>query len=47
MSADRFRPEQAKRKRAGAIFQAVCLVSIGFSIAVLAILIVDVARDGT
>ena len=46
MSADRFRPEQAKRKRAGAIFQAVCLVSIGFSIAVLAILIVDVARDG-
>lgn len=46
MSGDRFQPRQARRKRAGAIFQAVCLVSIGFSIAVLAILIVDVSRDG-
>ncbi|MCL7971683.1 MAG: phosphate ABC transporter permease PstA [marine benthic group bacterium] len=46
MNDARFLPKQAKRKRAGAIFQAVCLVSIGFSIAVLAILIVDVSRDG-
>lgn len=46
MNGDRFQPRQARRKRAGTIFQAVCLVSIGFSIAVLAILIVDVSRDG-
>lgn len=46
MNGDRFQPRQARRRRAGAIFQAVCLVSIGFSIAVLGILIVDVSRDG-
>ena len=46
MNGDRFQPRQARRKRAGAIFEAVCLVSIGFSIAVLVILIVDVSRDG-
>ena len=46
MSGERFRPAQARRRRAGRIFQVVCLASIGFSIAVLAILLVDVARDG-
>ena len=38
MSGERFAPAQAKRRRAGAIFKVVCLASIGFSIAVLAIL---------
>lgn len=46
MSGERFRPAQARRRRAGRIFQVACLASIGFSIAVLAILLVDVARDG-
>ena len=46
MSGERFRPAQAKRRRAGRIFEIACLVSIGFSIAVLAVLLVDVARDG-
>jgi len=46
VSGERFRPAQAKRRRAGRIFEAACLVSIGFSIAVLAVLLVDVARDG-
>ena len=46
MSGERFRPAQARRRRAGRIFQVACLVSIGFSIAVLAVLLVDVARDG-
>jgi phosphate transport system permease protein len=46
VSGERFRPAQARRRRAGRIFQVVCLASIGFSIAVLAILLVDVARDG-
>jgi phosphate transport system permease protein len=46
MSADRFQPAQARRRRAGRIFQVLCVASIGFSIAVLAILLVDVARDG-
>lgn len=46
MSGERFRPAQARRRRAGRIFQVACLMSIGFSIAVLAVLLVDVARDG-
>jgi phosphate transport system permease protein len=46
MNGERFRPSQARRRRAGRIFQALCLLSIGFSIAVLAILLVDVARNG-
>ena len=46
MSGERFRPAQARRRRAGRIFQVACLASIGFSIAVLAVLLVDVARDG-
>jgi len=46
VSGERFRPAQARRRRAGRIFQVACLASIGFSIAVLAILLVDVARDG-
>ena len=46
MSGERFRPAQARRRRAGRIFEVACLVSIGFSIAVLAVLLVDVARDG-
>ena len=46
MNGERFAPAQARRRRAGTVFQAICLVSIGFSIAVLLILLVDVARDG-
>ena len=46
MSGERFRPAQARRRRAGRIFQVACLASIGFSVAVLAVLLVDVARDG-
>jgi phosphate transport system permease protein len=46
MSGERFRPSQARRRRAGRVFQALCLVSIGFSIAVLALLLINVARDG-
>jgi phosphate transport system permease protein len=46
MSGERFRPSQARRRRAGRAFQVLCLVSIGFSIAVLALLLVDVGRDG-
>jgi len=46
VSGERFRPAQARRRRAGRLFQVACLASIGFSIAVLAILLVDVARDG-
>jgi phosphate transport system permease protein len=46
VSGERFLPAQARRRRAGRIFQVACLASIGFSIAVLAILLVDVARDG-
>lgn len=46
MNGNRFQPRQARRRRAGAIFRGLCLVSIGFSIAVLGILIVDVSRDG-
>jgi len=46
VSGERFRPAQARRRRAGRIFQVACLASIGFSVAVLAVLLVDVARDG-
>jgi phosphate transport system permease protein len=46
VSGERFLPAQARRRRAGRVFQVACLASIGFSIAVLAILLVDVARDG-
>jgi len=46
VSGERFRPAQARRRRAGRLFQVACLASIGFSITVLAILLVDVARDG-
>jgi len=46
MSEERFHPARERRRRAGIIFRVACLASIGFSIAVLAILIVDVARDG-
>jgi phosphate transport system permease protein len=46
MIGARFLPAQARRRRAGAIFRVICLLSIGFSIAVLAVLLVDVARDG-
>lgn len=43
---DRFEPRLARRRRNGKIFQAVCLSSIAFSIAMLVILLVDVAKDG-
>jgi len=46
VSGERFRPAHDRRRRAGAAFRVVCLMSIGFSMLVLAILLVDVARDG-
>ncbi|MEJ2483177.1 MAG: phosphate ABC transporter permease PstA [Gemmatimonadota bacterium] len=46
MSGDRFRPAAGRRRRAGAIFKAICLASIAFSILMLALLLVDVLRDG-
>jgi phosphate transport system permease protein len=46
VNTDRFRPANARRRRVGAIFQAVCLASIAFSILMLALLLFDVLRDG-
>lgn len=46
MSAERFQPNDRRRRRAGAVFQAVCIGSIGFSILTLALLLFDVAKDG-
>jgi len=43
---DRFEPRLAQRRRNGKIFQAVCLSSIAFSVAMLVILLADVVRDG-
>lgn len=43
---ERFEPRLARRRRHGKIFQAVCLSSIAFSIAMLVILLFDVAKDG-
>lgn len=43
---DRFEPRLARRRRNGKIFQAVCLSSIAFSVAMLVILLFDVAKDG-
>lgn len=46
MSAERFRPADGRRRRVGAIFRAICLASIAFSILMLALLLFDVLRDG-
>lgn len=46
MNGDRFRPNDARRRRAGAIFRVMCLTSIAFSILMLALLLFDVLRDG-
>lgn len=46
MSDARFHPARERRRRVGRVFQVLCLLSIGFSIAVLSVLLVDVARDG-
>ncbi len=46
MNGDRFQPAGARRRRAGALFQFVCLASIAFSIVMLALLLFDVVRDG-
>lgn len=46
MNGGRFAPSMGRRKRTGAIFQAVCLASITFSIVVLAILLADIVADG-
>lgn len=43
---ERFEPRLARRRRNGKIFQAVCLSSIAFSIAMLIILLFNVAKDG-
>lgn len=44
--SDRFEPRLARRRRNGRIFRWVCLASIGFSIAMLLTLLVDVMIDG-
>ena len=46
MSGERFRPAARRRRRAGTIFEAICLASIAFSILMLALLLLDVVRDG-
>ena len=46
MTGERFRPADRRRRRLGVAFQAVCLISIAFSVLVLGILLVDVAADG-
>lgn len=46
MSDERFDLARARRRRLGTAFRVACIVSIAFSITVLAILLVDVARDG-
>ncbi len=46
MSSERFQPRNRGRRRAGAIFEAVCLASIAFSLLSLALLLFDVVRDG-
>lgn len=46
MSSERFQPKNRGRRRAGAIFEAVCLASIAFSLLSLALLLFDVVRDG-
>lgn len=46
MNAERFQPDDRRRRRTGAIFQAVCIGSIGFSILTLALLLFDIAKDG-
>lgn len=43
---DRFAPRLARRRRNGRIFQALCLLSIAFSIAMLATLLADIVADG-
>jgi phosphate transport system permease protein len=45
-ASDRFEPRLAQRRRKGRIFRWVCLASIGFSVAVLVILLADVLIDG-
>ena len=42
----RFRPRLASRRRNGKIFQALCLLSIGFSILTLIVLLADIVVDG-
>jgi phosphate transport system permease protein len=46
VSDERFDLARARRRRLGTAFRVACIVSIAFSITVLAILLVDVARDG-
>jgi phosphate transport system permease protein len=46
VSSERFQPRNRGRRRAGAIFEAVCLASIAFSLLSLALLLFDVVRDG-
>ena len=46
MNGERFQPGNRRRRRAGAIFEAICLASIAFSILSLALLLFDVVRDG-
>ena len=46
MSSERFQPRNRGRRRAGVIFEAVCLASIAFSLLSLALLLFDVVRDG-
>jgi phosphate transport system permease protein len=46
VNGERFRPAQARRQRVGVIFRWICLASVGFSLLALAMLLIDVAKDG-
>ncbi len=46
MSGERFKTARQRRRWAGLVFRALCVASIAFSMAVLFILLFDVARDG-
>jgi phosphate transport system permease protein len=46
MTAERFQPDERRRRRAGMTFQALCAASIAFSILTLGLLLFDVLQDG-
>ncbi|MGW8282542.1 MAG: phosphate ABC transporter permease PstA [Gemmatimonadota bacterium] len=46
MTAERFQPDERRRRRAGMMFKALCTASIAFSILTLALLLFDVMKDG-
>ena len=46
MTGERFRPAVARRRRAGKVFQLLCVAAITLSILTLVVLLVDIAADG-